>query len=253
MLAAVVTFGGISVAVACNTPTPPTCQCSPGPAGPQGPAGPAGPAGPVGPVGATGATGPAGPSVTGPPGAPGAAGVPGAKGNTGATGPAGPSGPQGPIGASGPAGATGPVGPARTCPGTPAVNNRLVTQVVISAPVSIRGHQPAENVVRVCLKPDKSVGGWAVYGANTDGAKHGNCPSGSTAWNLYPAGVTFTASVSCPSGFSALGGGGSNSVTRGTAVLAGSYPSANGWTVRYTVTGAANGYVQAFVVCGKLA
>ena len=201
--------------------------------------------------------------------------MPGAKGNTGATGPAGPSGPQGPIGASGPqgpkgdtgpagppgangvgsqgpVGATGPAGPAGPA-GTPAVNNRLVTQVVISAPVSIRGHQPAENVVRVCLKPDKSVGGWAVYGANTDGAKHGNCPSGSTAWNLYRAGVTFTASVSCPSGFSALGGGGSNSVTRGTALLAGSYPSANGWTVRYTVTGVANGYVQAFVVCGKLA
>lgn len=190
--------------------------------GVQGPKGDRGAPGPKGDQGPAGATGPAGPK--GDPGKPGLDGKPGEKGEDGkpgATGPKGDTGPAGPKGDTGPAGPKGDDGK----PGTPGTKGEKgdTGPAGPAGPAGPEGKQGPEGE----KGEPGSIKNVSVYPANINGK---------------------TASVSCPSGMVATGGGYSGGPNAKATTSA---PQVNGnkpvgWKVEFE--GNVNGTV--YVICG---
>ena len=226
-----------------------------GPIGPEGPIGPTGqaglagekgaigPAGAKGDTGATGAVGPAGPAgVKGDIGAPGAigpAGPAGVKGDTGAPGAIGPAGGKGDPGPVGQPGAVGQPGRAGTDgatgpqgqQGTPGVKGDPGPQGQ-PGPAGQPGPtgQPGQAGTNGATGPQGPAGPQGPMG-----------PTGNGIVGIYMNSATFTnaqtGSVSCGSGYLAVGGGATlndnptNLNTTSPVVVNG---TPTGWTVTYS-------------------
>ena len=226
-----------------------------GAVGPMGPTGATGAMGPTGPQGTTGAVGPMGPTgaqgVMGPTGPQGLQGVPGATGATGAMGPTGaagatgamgPTGPQGDAGAmgpTGPAGATGAMGPTGPAGATGATGAMGPTgpagAVGAMGPTGPAGANGATGA----MGPTGPQGP-----AGPQGPTGPTGPTGSIVGGVYAVQTYFQnwetglASVMCPNGDTAIGGGAAlaageppKNVHTVAPVLSGTKPV--GWTAGY--------------------
>jgi hypothetical protein len=168
---------------------------------------------------------------TGPQGQQGATGAQGPQGETGATGAIGATGATGATGAQGPQGETGPQGPQGETGETGETGATGAT-----GPQGLQGEPGADG-----------VSGWVRV-------------EGSPAWGFYYD--TVTATVDCPSGTKALGGGyriegyyGYPEEETGPVSIA-SYPSDDDtWTVsarNYGLHGYDEWWIRAYVICATV-